>query len=805
MRGGSDDDDGGPDRLQSVLDSFMDPQVILESMRDDHGKIIDFLCTETNQAAAEYFRTTRDELLHHRLRDLVPAQFQLGLFDQYVAVVETGTPLVLDDFEYVATPGDGSRHWLDIRATSLGDGLSVTWRDTTARVQARADRHEQDLLFRLMAENASDVIFLGDLDFNFVWFSPSVTPTFGWDPAELVGRSAVEFIHPDDLPGMAEQIAKSDVDSRVTFRFRFKDKAGNWHWTSTADRGFVMPDGREVRAVWMRDVDEQVQAELDLADREAQFRLIAENAKDVVFRADADGTITWVSPSVTTVLGWRREDFLAQNVVDLIHPEDRQAVRALHKEVIKSGAEGMSTEVRYRTVDHQWRWMAVTGKEIRNAAGAVVAGVNTLRDIQSEVDTRARLEFVVDHDPLTALPNRDRLAHMLADLCTSTSDLAVLCIGADGLHEVNDALTHTAGDRVIATIARRLTRAAEADYVVARSAGNEFVVLVPNISSATAATDTAVSLQDAARGQVRVGPHVIDVSVSVGIALADGSSSEELLRNAAAALHQAKNKGRNQVAFLNPEQAAEALNRLVLHTTLQQALTVGEVHPWFQPIVSLENRKIKGYEALARWRRGDDTFVYPDDFIPIAEHTGLIVELDQTILWQALTSAADLPADTHMAVNVSAATLLHHSLLSQVTSALAHTRVKPTRLHLEVTETSLFQLTDEVLSAMLELREIGVTWWVDDFGTGYSSVAHLRDLPVQGLKLDRSFTAAIDGRGEGEQLPRGLIGLAHGLGLDTVAEGVETAEQAAVLWRQRWDCGQGYFFGRPQATPVLTI
>jgi len=229
------------------------------------------------------------------------------------------------------------------------------------------------------------------------------------------------------------------------------------------------------------------------------------------------------------------------------------------------------------------------------------------------------------------------------------------------------------------------------------------------------------------------------------------------------------------------------------------------VHPWFQPIVSLENRKIRGYEALARWRRGDDTFVYPDDFIPIAEHTGLIVELDQTILWQALTSAADLPPDTHMAVNVSAATLLHHSLLSQVTSALAHTRVNPTRLHLEVTETSLFQLTDEVLSAMLELREIGVTWWVDDFGTGYSSVAHLRDLPVQGLKLDRSFTAAIDGRGEGEQLPRGLIGLAHGLGLDTVAEGVETAEQAAVLWRQRWDCGQGYFFGRPQATPVLTI
>ena len=735
------------DRLQAVLDSIMDPQVILLAERDADGIIVDFVCTEANKAAAADLRLSHTSVLGERLLRVLPGQVQTGLFDRYVQVMQTGTPLILDNFRYAPDDVTDSVRWLDVRAARLAEGITLTWRDVTEQVLAEDARNDQDLLFRLMAENASDVVFLGDLDFNFLWMSPSVTPTYGWDPLEMVGRSGAEFIHPDDLGGLAEQIAKSDVDTQVLMRFRFKHRDGSWRWTSTADRGFVMPDGRLVRAVWMRDVDAQVRAELDLAEREAQFRLIAENANDVVFRANADGTITWVSPSVLTVLGWQRAEFQAHNVVQLVHPDDLPETQILQPEVAEFGAEGRTAEVRYRTADGQWRWMRVIGREIRDARGVVVAGVNTLRDIQTEVDTRAQLEFVVDHDPLTALPNRDRLGRMLPELLATTPKVAVLCIGADGLHEVNDALTHTAGDRVIATIAHRLISAAAPDYVVARSAGNEFVVLVPELSSATAATDAAVRLQDAARGQVRVGTHVIDVSVSVGIALADGSPADELLRNAAAALHQAKDKGRNQVAFLNPEQAAEALHRLVLHTSLQDALAAGEVHPWFQPIVSLENWRVRGYEALARWRRGDNTFVYPDDFIPIAEHTGLIVELDQAILWQALAIAADLPTDSHMAVNVSAASLLHPSLYSQVTSALTQTRVDPLRLHLEVTETSLFQLTDEVLATMLELRTLGVSWWVDDFGTGYSSVAHLRDLPIHGLKLDRSFTAAIDGRG----------------------------------------------------------
>ena len=792
----------GQDRLQSVLDSLMDPQVILECTRDADGHIVDFVFTEANKAAATYLRHSSTHLVGGRLLDILPAQLPTGLFDHFADVAETGLPFVVDEFRYQGDPKVDRVLWYDVRAAKLGDGITLTWRDVTDRVLAAATRTDHDLLFRLMAENASDVVFLGDLTMHFLWVSPSLTPTFGWEPVELVGRSAVDFIHADDLPGMAEKIQQASLDATVTFRFRFKHRDGSWHWTSTADRGFTMPDGRPVRAVWMRDVDGQVRAEQDLAEREAQFRLIAENANDVVFRANIDGTITWVSPSVEAVLGWRREDFLAHKVMDLVHPDDHAPAAAMQSQVAESGADGRVAEVRYLAADGQWRWMRVTGRELRNATGDVVAGVNTLRDIQTEVDTRTQLEFVVDHDPLTLLPNRDRLGKLLADLMVTSTGIAVLCIGADGLHEANDALTHTAGDRVIATIAQRLMAAADTDYIVARSAGNEFVVLIPDTPSATAATDAAVSLQDATRGQVKVGTHVIDVSVSVGIALADGSTADELLRNAAAALHQAKHKGRNQVAFLDPAQAAEALHRLVLHTTLQDALAAGEVHPWFQPIVSLETRRIRGYEALARWRRDDDTFVYPDDFIPIAEHTGLIIELDQAILWQALAIAADLPADTHMAVNVSAASLTHHALLSQVTDALTQTRVDPNRLHLEVTETSLFQLTEEVQSTMLQLRDLGVSWWVDDFGTGYSSVAHLRDLPIQGLKLDRSYTAAIDGRGAGEQLPRGLIGLAHGLGLSTVAEGVETAEQAAVLWRQRWDLGQGYFFGRPQETPL---
>jgi EAL domain-containing protein (putative c-di-GMP-specific phosphodiesterase class I) len=233
-----------------------------------------------------------------------------------------------------------------------------------------------------------------------------------------------------------------------------------------------------------------------------------------------------------------------------------------------------------------------------------------------------------------------------------------------------------------------------------------------------------------------------------------------------------------------------------MRTGIRQALIAEEFQPWFQPVVRMSDRAVIGYEALARWER-DGQIVSPAEFIPVAESTDLIVALDRFILRQALRQA---PANVHIAVNVSAATLSTPNLADLVNAELAATGFEPRRLQLEVTETALLRPTGTVTDTMRQVAALGVRWWVDDFGTGYSSIAHLRDLPIHGLKLDKSFTAGLPADATCRRLSLGLVGLARGLGLGTIAEGVETAEQREVLASQGWELGQGWLFGRP--TPL---
>lgn len=227
---------------------------------------------------------------------------------------------------------------------------------------------------------------------------------------------------------------------------------------------------------------------------------------------------------------------------------------------------------------------------------------------------------------------------------------------------------------------------------------------------------------------------------------------------------------------------------------------------WFMPVVRFENQQLCGYEALARCILEDGSVMPPAVFLPVAERSGLVRDIDRVVLTRACDALTRIPADQHIAVNVSAATLQAGTLEAAVNDEIARTRIDPTRLHLEVTETALIRVTPEIRNAMQRIAALGVTWWVDDFGTGYSSISHLRDLPIHGIKLDQSFTAGVSTRdSHTARLTRGLVGLADGLALRTVAEGVETAEQAALLQGQGWELGQGWHFGQPAPLPSPLI
>lgn len=377
--------------------------------------------------------------------------------------------------------------------------------------------------------------------------------------------------------------------------------------------------------------------------------------------------------------------------------------------------------------------------------------------------------------------------------------VGVLCVGVDSLKSVNEALTHAAGDQVMVAIADRLATVEGNPSQLARGSGDEFWVLVPDMVSGADAGAIAEQLRLAAHGPVMIGARSFEPTVSVGIASGGPDAhADELLRDAALAMRRAKDNGRDRIEFSQAKFAQEAQHRVDVEDGIRIGLRSGQFVPWYQPVVNLADGEVVGYEALVRWVRPCGSVVSPADFLPVAERTSLMSDLDRAVLQQSVALLKKLPAPAHVAVNVSANTLAREDYAHWVREALSHIGADPTRLHVEVTETALLSVTNRVDAMMRDLADFGIGWYVDDFGTGYSSIAHLRELPISGLKLDLSFAAGIgSGDRPSEHIAAALAGLAVALDLDTVAEGVETPEVSAILNAQGWKHAQGWLFGHP--------
>ena len=599
------------------------------------------------------------------------------------------------------------------------------------------------------------------------------------DEKDLVGKRILTW-HPDlardDLwPLTAEVLRSGEPLVWDDYRFPFA--------VVRAERYY---DIRMVRfddaiSCAFRDVTSRHRAARAMAESESRFRLLAENTTDVVITVGMDGTIDWVSPAAQASIGHSVSSLIGTGFDKLVHPDDLPALRARGQAEVRLGRSGDG-----------WRWVRMSSRVLPDIT------IYTARDIQDEMHARAQLAHELGHDPLTGLANRTEALARIDEalLAMPRGTVALLAVGVDDLRSVNEAFTYAAGDQVLTQIGVWLVRFARQPDDVARVGDNEFILIVRDVVDAAELADLATAMQKEMSSAITIDSHSIEVTVSIGIAPAEGPEASEILRDATAALHHARMRGGNRWEYHNPEMTYAARERLIMRTGIRQALTSEEFLPWFQPVVSMADGSLVAYEALARWER-DGQIVPPDEFIPVAESTDLIVALDRLILRQALHQA---PPDVHVAVNVSASTLSTPNLADVVNAELAASGFDPGRLHLEVTETALLRPTGMVTDTMRQVADLGVRWWVDDFGTGYSSIAHLRDLPIHGLKLDRSFTSGLPDDATCRRLALGLVGLARGLGLGTIAEGVETAEQAEVLAEQGWEHGQGWLYGRP--TPL---
>ena len=559
-----------------------------------------------------------------------------------------------------------------------------------------------------------------------------------------------------------------------------------------------------------------------LAERDELFQLITENAADMIAVVDGDGKRLYNSPAYQKILGYSPEELSSSSSADQIHPSDSaRVVEAAAK--ARSTGRGQRLEYRMRHKDGSWRILESTASPVQNVAGSErVVIVN--RDITERKRAEEMLAHNAFHDSLTDLPNRvlfsDRLQHALLRARRHTDyKFAVLFVDVDEFKIVNDSLGHSAGDDLLVQVAKRLTTNFRDTDTLGRSGtleseptkdgfarlgGDEFTVILEDVLNPSDAIRVAQRIQARLSAPFDIQGKQIVISASIGVACSSASyeSAEELLRDAEIAMYRAKRAGKARCEVFDPAMHAKALQRLTLEADLRRGLEQGELIVHYQPIVSLRNGKIIGFEALSRWQR-QDRMVSPAEFIPIADETGLILPLNRAVVLEACKqlrkwqSQFQCQPPLMMSVNVSPKQFAQQELPREIASILDQAGVPPTVVTLEIMETIAMGDADRTLLLLSELKALGVRLSIDDFGTGYSSLSRLPRFPIDYLKIDRVFIADMKAGNESHEIVRLITKLAHSLGLKVVAEGTETDEQISDLKHLDCDMAQGYLYSRP--------
>jgi diguanylate cyclase (GGDEF)-like protein/PAS domain S-box-containing protein len=533
----------------------------------------------------------------------------------------------------------------------------------------------------------------------------------------------------------------------------------------------------------------------DQTDKYARVRAVAGQILAPVAVIARDGTLLYANHAVAHALGVTSEELLGRKMLQLVHPRDRARVqRELRHVAAGRPSSGFSRHEIRGNKEQGWRTFEsvvhnfLDDDEIR---GILVSS----RDVTDQLAYEQRLLDAASRDPLTGLANRAAINEQLDELLRQGVPLAVGFLGIDRFKLINDSMGHTAGDSVLQAVAGRVASSVPSATTVGRFGGDLLVMLVTGVA-ATDAYPLAWRIIERVGDPLFVAGHELRIAMSAGVARSGASATAvSMLRDADLALHQAKKQGGGRAAIFLPEMRDEAVSRLELEADLRQGIVREEFELALQPIVSLAAANPVCAEALVRWHR-DGQIVEPCTFVPVAEETGLIVPLGEWIIGRAAQLSHFAPGE-HLRVNLSARQLASPGLVGQIQRSLATHRIPATSLGFEVTESLLMEQFDFAINVLSAIRRLGCKVGLDDFGTGYSSLGYLRRLPIDFLKVDGSLTADIDSNPEAKAILAAIVGMADALGMETIAEGIETDAQAATLRELGCTLGQGYLFGRP--------
>jgi diguanylate cyclase (GGDEF)-like protein/PAS domain S-box-containing protein len=622
----------------------------------------------------------------------------------------------------------------------------------------------------------------------------------------ILGKRADEIFQPESAARIAaaDQAALNSAEGQ--FRSEFVVERGSQKRVLASTRVVARDDKNqpEFLIALFDDVTDRRSLSQELEDTKKFLELVVDNIPvSLIVERVSDGRYLLANRSAETILNRRREDATGLTAADIFNPKEAKLIIARDEAAIKK--RGLLTEEHPISTKDGLRLFLTRRMTVLNDAGEPQYLIKTHEDVTDRRQTESRMAHMAYHDGLTDLPNRAAFLQALAQMieaCEGTDEeFAVLSVDLDGLKEINDVFGHATGDKLLIEVSRRIRNSARGG-VVARLSGDEFGLIIDGKQPA-AGKALAEQLAEALANEFPIDGKSVRIGVTTGISVFphNGSDAASLLANAGAALFRAKAKSRGSIGIFEPEMDQQIRDRRALHQDLSLAIRNGELSLYYQPQAlsrhTVASSEVIGFEALARWLHPVRGFVPPGDFIPLAEESGLIVEMGEWILREACREAASWPMPLQIAVNLSPAQFMHGDLVGLVHSILLETGLAPDRLELEITEGVLIEDFDRGLALLRRLKALGVRISMDDFGSGYSSLSYLQAFPFDKIKIDRAFVINLGRNPQSAAIVRAVIGLGHGLEMSIVAEGVETQEQLGFLADEGCDAVQGYFIGKP--------
>jgi diguanylate cyclase (GGDEF)-like protein/PAS domain S-box-containing protein len=622
----------------------------------------------------------------------------------------------------------------------------------------------------------------------------------------ILGKRADEIFQTETAARIVEADRSALNSSDGQFRNEIVVERGSKKRVIASTRVIVRDDKRqpEFLIALFDDVTDRMSLSQELEDTKKFLELIVDNIPvSLIVERVSDGRYLLANRSAETILNRRREDATGLTAADIFNPREAKLIIARDEAAIRK--RGLLTEEHPISTKDGLRLFLTRRMTVLDDAGEPQYLIKTHEDVTDRRQTESRMAHMAYHDGLTDLPNRAAFLQALAQMieaCEGTNEeFAVLSVDLDGLKEINDVFGHAVGDKLLIEVSRRIQASARGG-VVARLSGDEFGLIIDGKQPA-AGKALAELLAQALAKEFPIDDKTVRIGVTTGISVFphNGTDAASLLANAGAALFRAKVKSRGSIGVYEPEMDQQIRDRRVLHQDLSLAIKNGELSLHYQPQATsgqtVASSAVIGFEALARWLHPVRGFVPPADFIPLAEESGLIVEMGEWILREACREAASWSMPLQIAVNLSPAQFMHGDLVGLVHSILLETGLSPGRLELEITEGVLIEDFDRGLALLRRLKALGVRISMDDFGSGYSSLSYLQAFPFDKIKIDRAFVMNLGRNPQSAAIVRAVIGLGHGLEMSIVAEGVETQEQLGFLADQGCDAVQGYFIGKP--------